>query len=66
MLATAEAATVKLLTAAEVARELQLPTSWVYRAAREGRLPYVACGRYVRFDPADVERWVHEQKRARP
>ena len=52
----------KLLTADEVARLLQVPKSWVYRACREGALPAVRCGRYVRFDPADIERWIGEQK----
>lgn len=54
----------KLLTAQEVGEKLQLPASWVYREAREGRLPSVPCGRYVRFDPGDIERWVSERKEA--
>ncbi len=52
----------RLLTAAEVAGRLQVPTSWVYRAAREGDLPCVPCGRYVRFDMADVDDWVARKK----
>ena len=51
-----------LLTAQQVAELLQVPATWVYRAAREGDLPSVACGRYVRFDEADVDRWIAERK----
>ncbi|MGI8462321.1 MAG: helix-turn-helix domain-containing protein [Solirubrobacterales bacterium] len=54
----------KLITADEVAELLQVPKSWVYRACREGALPAVRCGRYVRFDPADIERWIDDQKGA--
>lgn len=52
-----------LLTAGEVAARLRVPLTWVYRAARDGDLPSVRCGRYRRFDAADVERWIEQQKR---
>ncbi len=52
----------RLLTAEEVAAALRVPKSWVYRAAREGVLPSIPCGRYVRFDEADVEAWVASRK----
>ena len=52
----------ELLTADEVAGRLRVPRSWVYRAAREGDLPSVRCGRYRRFDEGDVERWITGQK----
>ena len=52
----------KLLTAEEVASQLRVPPSWVYTAANDGRMPCVRLGRYVRFDPADVEAWVQAQK----
>lgn len=52
----------KLLTADEVAADLQVPKTWVYRAAREGRLPSVPCGRYVRFHPDDIDRWIAGQR----
>ena len=28
----------------------------------EGGIPHISLGRYIRFDAADVERWVQEQK----
>lgn len=52
----------ELLTADDVADRLQVPTSWVYRAAREGDLPSVRCGRYRRFDEGDVDRWIARRK----
>lgn len=52
----------ELLTADEVAGRLKVPRSWVYRAAREGDLPSVRCGRYRRFDEGEVERWIARQK----
>ena len=55
----------RLLTAEEVAARLRVPLTWVYRAAREGSLPSVRCGRYRRFDAADVARWIEEQKESR-
>lgn len=52
----------RLLTADEVAAKLQVPRTWVYRAAREGDLPSVSCGRYRRFEMTDVERWIDEHR----
>jgi excisionase family DNA binding protein len=52
----------RLLTAEEVAELLSVPRTWVYRAARDGALPSVRCGRYRRFDVSDVDRWISEQK----
>ena len=52
----------RLLTAEELAERLAVPPTWIYRAAREGRLPTIKLGRYRRFDEADVERWIEEQK----
>ena len=52
----------RLLTAAEVAALLSVPTSWVYRAAREGEIPSVTLGRYVRFVQADISRWIATRK----
>lgn len=52
----------RLLTADEVAERLQLPKSWVYRSAREGRMPHVQLGRYIRFAEEDVDAWVQQQR----
>jgi excisionase family DNA binding protein len=52
----------RLVTAVEIGARLGVPRSWVYRAARNGELPSVRCGRYRRFDVEDVDRWIEEQK----
>jgi excisionase family DNA binding protein len=48
----------KLLTAAEVAELLSVPTSWVYAEARAGRLPHLRVGRYRRFREAAIVEWI--------
>lgn len=45
----------RLLTPVELADRWGVPKSQVYRLAREGRVPAVWIGRYVRFRPAEVE-----------
>lgn len=45
-----------LLTPADVAELLQIPTSTVYELTRQGRLPCVRIGRAIRFTKADLER----------
>ena len=45
----------RLLSADDLADRWQVPRSQVYRLAREGRVPAVWIGRYVRFRRAEVE-----------
>lgn len=54
--------TSRLLTADEVAILLQVPRTWVYRAAREGDLPSIHCGRYRRFESTEVMRWIEQHR----
>lgn len=49
-----------LVDAEAMARELDVPKSWLLDAARQGRVPCVHVGRYVRFDPTDVRRAITE------
>lgn len=51
-----------LLTPAEAAALLAVRTSWVYGAAREGRLPCRHIGRHLRFLRSDLERWLADQR----
>lgn len=41
---------------------LGVPKSWVYERARTGRIPTVRLGRYYRFRPEAIERWILEQE----
>jgi excisionase family DNA binding protein len=47
-----------LLTAAEVAAMLQVAESWVRSAEREGVLPSIRLGRWVRFRASSIESWL--------
>ena len=47
----------RLVDAAAAAEMLGVPKSWVLAEARAGRIPHVRLGRYVRFDPSEVEAW---------
>jgi excisionase family DNA binding protein len=47
-----------LLTAEQVSEILQVPERWVYQGARDGRIPHVKLGRYVRFEREQIEEWV--------
>jgi excisionase family DNA binding protein len=52
-----------VLTPEQVADLLQVPVTWVYRAARDGRLRKLeGLGRYVRFDGREVEDWIDSQR----
>jgi excisionase family DNA binding protein len=52
----------RLLDADDVAVLLNVPVRWVRQASRDGRLPCVRLGRYVRFSREDVLAWVEAQK----
>lgn len=53
-----------LLTAAEVAALLSVPTSWVYGETRAGRIPHVALGpRYRRYERDVIEAWWRDLRR---
>jgi excisionase family DNA binding protein len=52
----------RLLTACEVAERLSVPESWVRQESREGRMPHVRLGRYVRFEWPAVVEWLQEQR----
>jgi excisionase family DNA binding protein len=45
----------RLLTAKQLAQRWQVPTSHVYRLAREKRIPTVELGRYRRFRLDQIE-----------
>lgn len=52
----------RLLTANEVAARLGVLPSWVSKAARANRIPYVRVGRYRRFRWPDIEAWLENQR----
>ena len=54
--------TERLLKAAEVAELLSVPVTWVRQEAREGRMPCLRLGRYVRFEWPAVVEWLEDQR----
>jgi excisionase family DNA binding protein len=46
-----------LIDAESAGALLGVPGSWVLAQARADRIPHVRLGRYVRFDPAELEAW---------
>ncbi len=53
----------RLLNAKQAADLLGVPASWLLAQARRDKVPYVKLGKYVRFDRADLERWILSVKR---
>lgn len=51
-----------LLTAVEVARMLRVTPAWVYAATRQGTVPHVRLGRYVRYRRGAVLDWLAESE----
>jgi excisionase family DNA binding protein len=47
----------RLLTAGQAGDLLGVPKTWVLAEARADRIPHVRLGRYVRFEPGELERW---------
>jgi excisionase family DNA binding protein len=53
----------RLLDAAGLAELLDIPKTWLLAEARAERIPHVRLGRYVRFDPQEVEAWLKARRR---
>jgi len=51
-----------LLTPEEVAGMLRVTRKTVIVMAREGRLPAVRVGRFVRFDRQQIARWIDQNR----
>ena len=48
---------------ADVARFLSMSPQWVYKQAELGTLPCARFGSSLRFDPAEIRRYLERQKR---
>jgi excisionase family DNA binding protein len=53
----------RLLTAEDVAQILGMRTDFIYRLAREGRIPHLRFGRTLRFRAEAIARWLEEEER---
>ncbi len=57
-----------LLTAAELAKSLNVLKSWVYSKTREkgdNTIPKIMVGKYVRFKHQNVMEWLQKQQKKR-
>ena len=62
--AGANAPTPQLVDVDTMASILSVQKSWIYRKARETgpkSMPRVKCGKYLRFSPKAVLKWISEQ-----
>ena len=55
--------TARLLDAKQAGDLLGVPATWLLAQARGGKVPHVKLGKYTRFDPEDLERWLASVKR---
>jgi excisionase family DNA binding protein len=56
-----------LLKPSEVATRLRVSRTWLYDAAKTGRIPSIRIGGEegpLRFHPDDIERWVNDARAA--
>jgi len=46
----------------EAAAFLDVPRSWLYSRTRTRAVPFLKCGRYVRFRKSDLISWLEDQQ----
>lgn len=51
-----------LLDVATAATRLGVTVRFVRRLVAERRIPYVKVGKFIRFDPAEVEQWIDDHR----
>ena len=51
-----------LLDIEAVAQRLGVGDRFVRRLVEEHRIPYLKIGKYVRFDEADLQRWIEQRR----
>lgn len=56
----------RLLNITQVADHLGVNVRHVRRLVYERRIPFIKWGHLIRFDPADVQRWMKENTIQRP
>lgn len=54
-----------LITVKQLAEKLQITENYIYQLVRqkekENPIPHIRIGRRVRFDPAEIEKWLEER-----
>jgi excisionase family DNA binding protein len=59
---TASEQAAQLITVADASRQLAFKPAYIYELVRQGRLPAVRQGKYVRIRPADLQRWIQQHQ----
>ena len=59
-------ATVTLLTVEDLAAHFKVKKRKIYQLVRDEGLPHVRMGRALRFDPAEVVRWLTSRREVIP
>ena len=54
-----------LLTAREAAKAIAISERFLYTLTQRGEIRAVRMGRTVRYDPADLRRWIESAKKSR-
>jgi len=57
-----DAPSLSLLDSAQAAYRLGVTERLIRRLVAERRIPFVRVGRFVRFDPDDIDAWIEEAK----
>lgn len=52
----------KLLDVAQAAERLSVTPRFIRRLVFERRLAYIKVGKFVRFEPADLDAWLSERR----
>ena len=47
-----------LITPDQLCDLLQVDKTWVYRQTREGTIPFIKMGKYLRFQRSNIEKWL--------
>jgi excisionase family DNA binding protein len=51
----------ELIGIKEMAKILSINPSWLYSKTRTKEIPFYKIGKYVRFDPDEVLKWIKHQ-----
>lgn len=52
-----------LLTTDELARILKVKKSYLYELTYRHQIPYIKLGRFLRFDPEQIQSWLESKSR---
>ena len=57
-----EVGLVPLLDIDGLAANLGVKTSFIRRLIHERRIPFLKIGKFIRFHPQDIEKWIRDQR----